>query len=169
MTEEKKAKIRKGILAAEILLAAVLLGYIVFGLVTKNPNQKVFNILAVILVVGFVVLNDFLEPYLTKAFEEMDSYRMEAYKKYLLWDIAAMAGLLIFVFNISNTDDSTLFIVGIALYFIGTKQKRTYQSVYLGEVTKDDVEAAKAAGVDAESVKIDNTEEVQETSEAVEE
>lgn len=164
MTEEKKKQMRKVITLVEILMAAILLGYLVYGLVTKNPNQAVFNVLAVVLVVSFVILNDIVEPYLTKAFEEMDSFRKDAYKKYFLWDAAAMAGLLIFVLNI-NSDDSTLFIVGVALYFIGSKQKRTYQSVYLGEVTKEDVEAAKASAVDSEAVEAEEIEESVEDTE----
>ena len=90
------------------------------------------------------ILNDFIEPYLLKVFENMDEYRKSAYKSYLLWDIASMAGLLFFVLNFSETGDMMVY-AGLFVYFIGTKQKRPYQSTFLGNVTKDDVEAAKAA------------------------
>ena len=66
MTEEKKGQIRKGIVAVEVVLAAILLIYLIYGIVTKNSNQMIFNILATILVVAAVVLNDIVEPYLTK-------------------------------------------------------------------------------------------------------
>ena len=88
----------------------------------------------------------------------MDDFRKDAYKKYLMWDVASMAGLLFFVLNFSQ-EGSMMLYIGLVLYFIGSKQKRPYQSAYLGDVTKEDVEAAKAAVVDVEA------EEVQETTE----
>lgn len=169
MTEEKKSQIRKRIAAVEIALAAVLLIYLVYGIVTKNSNQMVFNILATILVVVAFVLTDVVEPYLTKVFEEMDEFRKEAYKKYVLWDAASWAGLMIFVLTFGS-EDSTFMIVGVGIYVIATRQKREYRSAYLGEVTKADVEAAKAAVVDAEAVEVEETfEEVQEAVENIEE
>lgn len=169
MTEEKKSQIRKRIAAVEIVLAAVLLIYLVYGIVTKNSNQMVFNILATILVVVAFVLTDVVEPYLTKVFEEMDEFRKEAYKKYVLWDAASWAGLMIFVLTFGS-EDSTFMIVGVGIYVIATRQKREYRSAYLGEVTKADVEAAKAAVVDAEAVEVEETfEEVQEAVENIEE
>ena len=172
MTEEKKAKVKKIILAIEILFAVILTGYIVLGIVTKETNQTVFNILAVGFVVSFFLLNDVAEPYFTKVFENMDDFRKEAYKKYLFWDLSAMAGLLLFVFNVTNTESSTMFIAGAFLYFIGSKNKRNYQDAYLGRVTKEDVEAAKAAVADVEAIEVDAVEvedAVEETEESVEE
>ncbi len=144
MTEEKKAQIRKRIALIEIGLAAVLVAYLIYGIVTKNSNSLVYNGLAIGVVIATVILNDFVEPYLLKLFENMDEYRKSAYKSYLLWDIASMAGLLFFVLNFSETGNMMVY-AGLFVYFIGTKQKRTYQSVFFGNVTKEDVEAAKAS------------------------
>ena len=144
MTEEKKSQIRKRIALIEVGLAAVLLLYLIYGLVTKNSNQLIYNGLAIFVVTAVVILNDFVEPYLMKVFENMDDYRKSAYRSYVLWDIASMAGVLFFVLNFSETGNMMVY-AGLFVYFIGTKQKRTYQSVFLGDVTKEDVEAAKAA------------------------
>lgn len=168
MTEEKKTQIRKRITAIEIALAVALVLYVVYGIVTKSSNPVIFNALAILVVVSYVALNDFVEPYFTEVFKDMDEFRKEAYKKYLMWDVASMAGLLFFVLNFSQEGNMGTYI-GIALYFIGSKQKRPYQSAYLGRVTKADVEAAKAAVVDAEAIEIEDAEEVQETTEAAEE
>lgn len=158
MAEEKKTQIRKMISMIEIAMAAALVIYLIYGIATKNTNTLVFNVIAVVLVVAFVILNDFIEPYLTKVFEEMDDFRKNAYRTYLMWDVASMAGLLFFVLNF--TAESNLMIyLGLVLYFIGTKQKRSYQAAYMGEVTKADVEAAKAAVVDSEAVEIQEAEE----------
>ena len=144
MTEEKKFQIRKKIAIIEVGLAAILLAYLVYGLVTKNSNQLIYNGLAIFVVSAAVILNDFVEPYLLKLFENMDDYRKSAYKSYLLWDVASMAGILFFVLNFSETGNMMVY-AGLFVYFIGTKQKRTYQSVFFGDVTKEDVDAAKAS------------------------
>lgn len=160
MTEEKKSQIRKIISLIEIILAATMIGYLIYGIATKNLNTMLNNMIAIVVVVTCVVLNDIVEPYLTEVFVNMDDFRKDAYKKYVLWDVASMAGLLFFVLNFAK-EGSTLTYLGLALYFIGSKQKRTYQSAYLGDVTKEDVEAAKAVVVDSE--------EVQEAAENIEE
>ena len=147
MTEEKKSQIRKTITIVELILAAILVVYLVYGIATKNSNELIFNVLAIFVVVAYVILNDLVEPYLTEVFVNMDDFRKDAYKKYLMWDVASMAGLLFFVLNFSQ-EGSMMLYIGLVLYFIGSKQKRPYQSAYLGDVTKEDVEAAKAAVVD---------------------
>ncbi|MBQ8856700.1 MAG: hypothetical protein IJ024_01000 [Lachnospiraceae bacterium] len=163
MTEEKKSQIRKTISVIEVVLAAVMVGYLIYGIATKNLNTTLNNIIAIVVVVTCVVLNDLVEPYLTEVFVNMDDFRREAYGKYVLWDVASMAGLLVFVLNFAAESSMTAYI-GLALYFIGSKQKRSYQGAYLGDVTKEDVEAAKAAVVDSEAVEV-----VQETAENIEE
>ena len=149
MTEEKKAGIRKKILIAQLGIAAILIGYLVYGLVTKNTNPLVFNILAVVLVGAFVILNDLVEPYLTEVFEGMDEFRKNAYRNYVLWDVASMAGLLFFVTQFTETSNMMIYL-GLVVYFIGSKKKRTYQSAAMGKLTKEDVEAAKAAAEEPE-------------------
>lgn len=144
MTEEKKSQIRKTISVIEVVLAGIMIGYLIYGVATKNLNTTWNNIIAVGVVVACVVLNDFVEPYLTEVFVNMDDFRKEAYKKYLLWDIASMAGLLFFVLNFAQ-EGSLMVYLGLALYFVGSKQKRPYQGAYLGDVTKEDVDAAKEA------------------------
>lgn len=157
MTEEKKTKIKKTITVIQIAMAAILLLYLIYGIVTKNTSVLIFNVMAVLLVAGFVILNDFVEPYLLGIFGEMDDFRRSAYRTYLLWDIASMAGLLFFVLNF--TQESNLMIYGgLLVYFIGAKQKRSYQAVYMGNVTKADVEAAKASVADEKAVEIEEAE-----------
>ena len=156
MTEEKKSQIRKTITIVELILAAILVVYLVYGIATKNSNELIFNALAIFVVVAYVILNDLVEPYLTEVFVNMDDFRKDAYKKYLMWDVASMAGLLFFVLNFSQ-EGSMMLYIGLVLYFIGSKQKRPYQSAYLGDVTKEDVEAAKAAVVDVEAEGVQET------------
>ena len=144
MTEEKKTQVRKVITIIEIVLMAVLIAYLAYGIITKNSDQPLFNALAIFVIAAYLILNDFLEPYLTKLLEEMDSFRKEAYKKYVLWDIASMGGILLFVLNFSKVGSAMTY-VGLGLYLIGNKQKNIYIPAYLGKVTKEDVEAAKAA------------------------
>lgn len=80
MTEEKKLKIRKRITAIEVALAAVLVIYLFYEIAAKNNNQMLFNALAVFVIVAYLVLNDFVEPYFTKAFVNMSDFRKELIK-----------------------------------------------------------------------------------------
>ena len=160
MTEEKKSQIRKRVTAVEIALAAALVIYVIYGIVTKSSNNTIFNALSIFIVAAYVVLNDFVEPYLTEVFVNMNDFRKDSYKKYLMWDVASMAGLLLFVLNFSQ-DGSMMLYIGLAMYFVGSKQKRPYMSAYLGDVTEEDVEAAKAA--------VSDEEKSQEVTETVEE
>lgn len=156
MSEEKKSQIRKRVTAVEIALAAALVIYVIYGIVTKSSNNMVFNALAIFVVAAYVVLNDFVEPYLTEVFANMNDFRKDSYKKYLMWDVASMAGLLFFVLNFSQ-DGSLMLYIGLVLYFVGSKQKRPYMSAYLGDVTEEDVEAAKAAVAEEESQEVTET------------
>ena len=160
MSEEKKSQIRKRVTAVEIALAAALVIYVIYGIVTKSSNNTIFNALSIFIVAAYVVLNDFVEPYLTEVFVNMNDFRKDSYKKYLMWDVASMAGLLLFVLNFSQ-DGSMMLYIGLAMYFVGSKQKRPYMSAYLGDVTEEDVEAAKAA--------VSDEEKSQEVTETVEE
>ena len=121
MTPEKKAQIRKVITIIEIALMAVLIAYLAYGIITKNPDQPLFKALAILVIAAYLILNDFVEPYLTKMLEEMDSFRKEAYKKYVLWDVASMAGILLFVLNFAKVGSAMTF-VGLGLYLVGIKQ-----------------------------------------------
>ena len=149
MTEQKKSQIRKTVSVIEVVLATVMIGYLIYGIATKNLNTTLNNVIAIVVVVTCVVLNDFVEPYLTEVFVNMDEFRKEAYKKYVLWDIASMAGLLFFVLSFAE-EGSMMVYLGLALYFVGSKQKRPYQSAYLGDISKEDVEAAKEAAENIE-------------------
>ena len=162
MTEEKKAQIRKKITIAEFALMAVMIGYLVYGLATKNSNPTVFSIIAIAVVIGYLILSDVVEPYLTEVFKDMNDFRKDAYKKYVLWDVVSMAGLVYFVLNFTD-DGNMLIYAGLLAYLMGSKKKRTYQGAYKGDVTQEDVEAAKAAAdaevIDVEAVEIEDIQE----------
>ena len=87
----------------------------------------------------------------------------------MLWDAACWAGLLIFVFTFGS-EDSSFMIISVVLYVIATRQKREYKAVAFGEITKKDVEFAKAAVVDAEAVEVEESAETAlESEETIEE
>ena len=66
MTKEKKAQIRKTITIIEVALMVILLAYLAYGIITKNPDQPMFNALAIFVIAAYLILNDFVDPYLTK-------------------------------------------------------------------------------------------------------
>lgn len=150
MTEEKKSKIRKTIQGIEIGLAVILLLYVLIGNAIGNVNAKLFYIVAVGLVLLMLLFNDVVEPQMTHVFENMDSYRKTAFLKYVLWDVASWAGLLYFALKFGE-EGNVLVYAGIILYAVACRQKRLYEPVYRGLVTKEDVEAAKSETAEEEN------------------
>jgi hypothetical protein len=59
MTEEKKTQVRKVITIIEIVLMAVLIAYLAYGIITKNSDQPLFNALAIFVIAAYLILNDF--------------------------------------------------------------------------------------------------------------
>ena len=164
MTEEKKMQIRKRVFAAEIVLALLMVAYLVYVLVTKNSNSTIFHILTGVILFSVLILNDFVEPYFTNTLKELDEYRMAAYKKYVLCDAAAYIGLLMFIMTFGG-EDSTYMFVSVCMFVVGTRKKNEFRKVYMGEITKEDVKAAKEAAEKAEIIEV----EAVETEESVEE
>ena len=163
MTEEKKTQIRKRILIAEALLALLMVIYLVYVVVTKNSNSTLFHVLTGVILFAVLILNDVAEPYLTKAFEEMDDFRRNAYKKYVLCDAVSYLGLFIFIMTFGGEDNTYMF-VSICMFVIGSRKKNEFRGAFLGKVTKEDVEAAKrAAETDTiETQEIEKTENIEE-------
>ena len=172
MTEEKKAQIRKRILIAEVVLALLMVAYLVYVVVAKNSNSTVFHILTGVILASVLLLNDIVEPYLTKTLEELDEFRKAAYKKYVICDAAAYLGLLIFIMTFGN-DDSTFMFVSVCMFVVGTRKKNEFRKVYMGEITKEDVQAAKEAVAEVEAIETEVVEaeavEVEEAVETIEE
>ena len=174
MTEEKKLQIRKRIFIAEALLALLMVAYLVYVVVTKNSNSTVFHVLAGVILFAVLILNDIVEPYCTKAFEEMDDFRKNAYKKYVLCDAVSYLGLLIFIMTFGG-DDNTWMFVSVCMFVIGARKKNEFRGAFLGEITKEDVEAAKKAVAEVEAIEEETVEteveetEAEETAEVIEE
>ena len=77
-TEEMKAKkktaqrLTTGII---IGMTVVVLGYVAYALVTKNINMQIFEVLLGIFVIGYLVLSDVVEPWLTGLLKDMTQMR----------------------------------------------------------------------------------------------
>lgn len=145
MTEEKKSKIRKIIVGIVMGSLVLLIGYLIYGIATKTLNTTMFNILACVVVVINIVMCDIVEPYLTGRFKEIDAYQRDAYKKFLFYDVVSMAGILGFVLSVFSNGAFLVSVCALLLYTTGGRKKKTYQEIFRGRVTKDDVEAAKTA------------------------
>ena len=180
MTEEKKEQIKKRILIIESVLALLMVIYLVYVVVTKTSNSILFSVLSGVILFTVLILNDIVEPYLTKVFDEMNDFRKEAYKKYVLCDAISYLGLLIFIITFGS-DDSTFMFVSICMFVIGARKKNEYRGAFLGKITREDVEAAKEAAeaeaIEAEAIEVEATEvetveetvETEETAENIEE
>lgn len=151
MTEEKKNKIRKRIFAIQMCFVGLFAGYLIYGIVSKHLNTAVFNGLMILMLVMSILLCDIVQPYLTEEFENFTPYRKEAYGKFLLWDIGAMAGILALVMTIAGGSMPLVAIIGLMLFSTGTKKKRTYYDAFIGRITEESVEAAKLAAAEEEA------------------
>ena len=91
-TEEMKAKkkaaqrLTTGII---IGMTVIVLGYVAYALVTKNINMQIFEVLLGIFVIGYLVLSDVVEPWLTGLLKDMTQMRKTAYLKYWGWTLLA--------------------------------------------------------------------------------
>lgn len=89
-TEEMKAKkkaaqrLTTGII---IGMTVIVLGYVAYALVTKNINMQIFEVLLGIFVIGYLVLSDVVEPWLTGLLKNMTQMRKTAYLKILGLDV----------------------------------------------------------------------------------
>ena len=165
MSEEKKLQIKKKIWIVEACFASLMVIYLIYMGVTKNSNETVFHILAGVILAAVLILNDIVDPYLTKVFDELDEFRKNAYKKYVICDAVSYAGLLLFIITFGSTDSTYMF-VSICMFVVGSRKKKEFRALYMGEVTKEDINAAKEAVAEVEAVEVTEEAEVVEETEA---
>ena len=164
MTEEKKAQIRRRIWITELVLASLMIIYLVYVIATKQSNSMLFNIIAAVILLSVFLLNDVVEPYLTQTLQELNDFRKKAYRLYVLCDGISYAGLLLFIMTF-GTDENTAMFISICMYVVGSRKKKEHRAVYMGEVTEEDVAAAKEAVAESETVEVTETAEVEEIAE----
>ena len=146
-TEEMKAKkkaaqrLTTGII---IGMTVIVLGYVAYALVTKNINMQIFEVLLGIFVIGYLVLSDVVEPWLTGLLKNMTQMRKTAYLKILGLDVVGAGALLYWIVGMDSEAGNNL-LIPVLVYFLANQMKRKLRPEFEGiteKILKDQAEAS---------------------------
>ena len=156
-TEEMKAKkkaaqrLTTGII---IGMTVVVLGYVAYALVTKNINLQIFEVLLGIFVIGYLVLSDVVEPWLTGLLQDMTQMRKTAYLKILGLDVVGAGALLYWIVGMDSEAGNNL-LIPVLVYFLANQMKRKLRPEFEGiteKILKDQAEASDEEETDPEEL-----------------
>ena len=156
-TEEMKAKkkaaqrLTTGII---IGMTVVVLGYVAYALVTKNINMQIFEVLLGIFVIGYLVLSDVVEPWLTGLLKDMTQMRKTAYLKILGLDVVGAGALLYWIVGMDSEAGNNL-LIPVLVYFLANQMKRKLRPEFEGiteKILKDQAEASEEEETDPEEL-----------------
>mgnify|MGYP007072683528 FL=1 len=156
-TEEMKAKkkaaqrMTTGII---IGMTVIVLGYVAYALVTKNINMQIFEILLGIFVIGYLVLSDVVEPWLTGLLKDMTQMRKTAYLKILGLDVVGAGALLYWIVGMGSEAGNNL-LIPVLVYFLANQMKRKLRPEFEGiteKILKDQAEASDEEETDPEEL-----------------
>lgn len=156
-TEEMKAKkkaaqrLTTGII---IGMTVIVLGYVAYALVTKNINMQIFEVLLGIFVIGYLVLSDVVEPWLTGLLKNMTQMRKTAYLKILGLDVVGAGALLYWIVGMGSEAGNNL-LIPVLVYFLANQMKRKLRPEFEGiteKILKDQAEASDEEETDPEGL-----------------
>ena len=156
-TEEMKAKkkaaqrLTTGII---IGMTVIVLGYVAYALVTKNINMQIFEVLLGIFVIGYLVLSDVVEPWLTGLLKDMTQMRKTAYLKILGLDVVGAGALLYWIVGMGSEAGNNL-LIPVLVYFLANQMKRKLRPEFEGiteKIRKDQAEASDEEETDPEEL-----------------
>lgn len=156
-TEEMKAKkkaaqrMTTGII---IGMTVIVLGYVAYALVTKNINMQIFEVLLGIFVIGYLVLSDVVEPWLTGLLKDMTQMRKTAYLKILGLDVVGAGALLYWIVGMDSEAGNNL-LIPVLVYFLANQMKRKLRPEFEGiteKILKDQAEASDEEETDPEEL-----------------
>ena len=156
-TEEMKAKkkaaqrLTTGII---IGMTVIVLGYVAYALVTKNINMQIFEVLLGIFVIGYLVLSDVVEPWLTGLLKDMTQMRKTAYLKILGLDVVGAGTLLYWIVGMDSEAGNNL-LIPVLIYFLANQMKRKLRPEFEGlteKVLKEQAEASDEEETDPEEL-----------------
>lgn len=156
-TEEMKAKkkaaqrLTTGII---IGMTVIVLGYVAYALVTKNINMQIFEVLLGIFVIGYLVLSDVVEPWLTGLLKNMTQMRKTAYLKILGLDVVGAGALLYWIVGMDSEAGNNL-LIPVLVYFLANQMKRKLRPEFEGiteKILKDQAETSDEEETDPEEL-----------------
>ena len=153
MKPKKKAaqRLTTGII---IGMTVIVLGYVAYALVTKNINMQIFEVLLGIFVIGYLVLSDVVEPWLTGLLKNMTQMRKTAYLKILGLDVVGAGALLYWIVGMGSEAGNNL-LIPVLVYFLANQMKRKLRPEFEGiteKILKDQAEASDEEETDPEEL-----------------
>ena len=153
MNAKKKAaqRMTTGII---IGMTVIVLGYVAYALVTKNINMQIFEVLLGIFVIGYLVLSDVVEPWLTGLLKDMTQMRKTAYLKILGLDVVGAGALLYWIVGMGSEAGNNL-LIPVLVYFLANQMKRKLRPEFEGiteKILKDQAEASDEEETDPEEL-----------------
>ena len=156
-TEEMKAKKKAAQrLTTRIIIGmtVIVLGYVAYALVTKNINMRIFEVLLGIFVIGYLVLSDVVEPWLTGLLKDMTQMRKTAYLKILGLDVVGAGALLYWIVGMGSEAGNNL-LIPVLVYFLANQMKRKLRPEFEGiteKILKNQAEASDEEETDPEEL-----------------
>lgn len=144
----------------------VIIGYVVYGLVTKDLNMVVFEILLGVFVAGYLILTDVVEPYRMGLFAELTKERKMGFLKMMLMDVIGAGALLYWITGMESETNSV--VLPLLIYFVCAQAKRKFRDEFEGvkpEDSEEEEEAAEESGGEKEVLEQKNFEEEEQVSE----
>ena len=125
-----------------------------YALVTKNINMQIFEVLLGIFVIGYLVLSDVVEPWLTGLLKNMTQMRKTAYLKILGLDVVGAGALLYWIVGMGSEAGNNL-LIPVLVYFLANQMKRKLRPEFEGiteKILKDQAEASDEEETDPEEL-----------------
>ena len=135
-------------------MTVIVLGYVAYALVTKNINMRIFEVLLGIFVIGYLVLSDVVEPWLTGLLKDMTQMRKTAYLKILGLDVVGAGALLYWIVGMGSEAGNNL-LIPVLVYFLANQMKRKLRPEFEGiteKILKDQAEASDEEETDPEEL-----------------
>ncbi|MGN8799450.1 hypothetical protein ACTNCH_01810 [Candidatus Merdisoma sp. HCP28S3_D10] len=142
----KKKRVQKLTTGIIIGMTVIVLGYVAYALITKNINMRIFEVLLGIFVIGYLVLSDVVEPWLTGLLKDMTQMRKNAYLKILGLDVVGAGALLYWIVGMDSEAGNNL-LIPVLIYFLANQMKRKLRPEFEGlteKVLKEQAEAEKS-------------------------
>lgn len=121
--EKKKKAAQKLTMRVLLAMTLIVIGYVVYGLITKDINMILFEILLMLFVTVYLVFSDVVEPWKTGLLQDLTPDRKSAYLKILAADVIG-AGALFYWISGMSSEAGNDFLIPVLIYFVATQMKR---------------------------------------------
>ena len=136
--EAKKKAAQKLTMRIITILAVIVIGYVVYAMITKNVNMVIFEILLGSFVIAYLLLTDVMEPWKTGLLAELTPRRKNAYIKLLLLDVAGGAALLYWVVGMNSESGNNNILIPVVIYIVAMQMKKKVRPEF--EVLDEELE-----------------------------